>query len=441
MEKAQYAEAEPLLVFFSVTNHGKSDRPVARTLYDGPGLLLFSLDGGRSQVAPSWVESSAGGGTRANLAAGETVAGVRDLLTKYGEYRRGPGSIADRLGLKALSPGRYRLIPSLVVDGRNGDSKSYEFVEGDSLEFTIVPLANDITSAQLIGAFLKSASWKDGDYGARMKYCAEWAPRFYSSGFLPTLFLASGSNMRAVPLDALLGDLRAHGASDLTRAEILQMGLTIDPDKYERKRKLLEKIAQDEPTGATAAVIKTWAARMTEPDDARKPPLEKAHPIPQPAPTPVKITVSRTHPSADWVYSYTVHNGSEFPISAIEIGFNGLTGDTEPMLPPKGFKVEAGVPPEGGMAPSGWHTIYMFGAEGEPQGTLRWESTDADHDILGGQSRSGFVVTLDEADSLYEHSHWTARLSYGGPGYYAGSLEPEPTSATSGSSSRGRGRR
>jgi len=263
LEKTRYAEAEPILAFISLTNRGETDRrvPPTRSLVDGLGLFLLSLDGSRTRVMPRWMDSSAFGGSPATLAAGETVAGVSDLLPKYGEYRRGPGSIADRLGATALPPGRYRVVPSLTVDGPNSHKRgSYELVDGDSIEFTVVPLGKDSTSAQLVEAFLQSASWKEGEYAARTKYCEDWIPRFYSSGFLPTVFLASGSHMRVEPLDVLLSALRAHGASDIMRAYILQTRLTIEPGGPERKRALLEKVTQSERTGATAAIIKASAA-------------------------------------------------------------------------------------------------------------------------------------------------------------------------------------
>ena len=263
LEKTRYAEAEPILAFISLTNRGKTDRRVPPTVRLGDGLALFhlSLDGGRTRVMPRWMNSSAFGGSPATLAAGETVSRVFDLLSKYGEYRRGPGSIADRLGSTALPPGRYRIVPSLTVDGPNGEKReSYELVEGESLDFTVVPLGEDSTTAQLVGAFLRSASWKDGDYAVRTKYCADWVPRFYSSSFLLTVFLASGSHMRSEPLDVLLSALRAHGASDIMRAYILQARLTIEPGGPEQKRALLEKVTQDEPTGAPAAIIKSASA-------------------------------------------------------------------------------------------------------------------------------------------------------------------------------------
>jgi hypothetical protein len=274
LEKLRYAEAEPIPVLVSLTNHGKSDRRVPPTLDWGGGMALFlvGLDGGRGRVAPGWIESSTGRGSQVTLAAGEAAAAVFDLVLRYGEYRRGPGSIADRLGTTALAPGRYRVIPSLTLGGRGGGKKGwYEVVEGDSLDFTVVPLGDDTTSAQLVDAFLRSANWKDGDHTTRTRYCADWVPRFYSSGFLPTVFLASGSRMGATPLDVLLADLRAHGASDIMRAKILQTRLIINTGGQEEDRELLQKIAQDEPTGATAAIIKTWSANLARSDDPRSP--------------------------------------------------------------------------------------------------------------------------------------------------------------------------
>jgi hypothetical protein len=260
LEKTRYAEAEPILAFVSLTNHGKSGRRVPPTLgwEGGLGLFLIGLDGSRSQVAPRWIDSFAGRGSQVTLAAGETAAGVFDLLPKYGEYRRGPGSFADRLGAAALPPGRYQVIPSLMVGERRD-----ELVEGGSKEFTVVPLGEDTTSAQLVDAFLRSASWKEGDYVTRMKYCSDWVPRFYSSGFLPTVFMASGVRMGEEPLDVLLDALRAHGASENMRAWILQTRLT----SMTMTRDLLEKIAQVESAGATASIVKTWGAKLAKADD------------------------------------------------------------------------------------------------------------------------------------------------------------------------------
>jgi hypothetical protein len=133
-----------------------------------------------------------------------------------------------------------------------------------SPDFTVVPLREDTASFQLTQAFLESATWSYGELAARARYCAEWVPRFYSSGFLPVVFLASGSNMRTMPLDELLSALRTSGTSDIVRAEILEVRLVIHPGGDEL-RALLEEIADDEPAGPTAAIIATWAARAGTP--------------------------------------------------------------------------------------------------------------------------------------------------------------------------------
>lgn len=266
LAKTIYAEAEPVLAFLSVKNRGKSVRCIPSGLNCGIGLQVVSLEGGERLMPPRWMDSSWGDGLQANIGPGETFAAVLDPLTTYGDYRRGAGSIADRLGGSALPPGRYRLISSLTVRETNGKKGgAYERVQGNAVDFAVVPLEDDTSSAQLVGAFLRSASWRDGEYVARSKYCADWVPRFYSSGFLPTVFRASGSHMKEEPLGALLSALRANGASDIMRANILQTRLIIHPGGGEL-RVLLEQIAEYELTGPTAEIIGTWATRVARPN-------------------------------------------------------------------------------------------------------------------------------------------------------------------------------
>ena len=71
--------------------------------------------------------------------------------------------------------------------------------------------------------------------------------------------------MKEEPLGMLLGALRANGASDIVRASILQTRLIIHPGGDEL-RVLLEQMAEDEPTGPTAAIIGTWATRVARPN-------------------------------------------------------------------------------------------------------------------------------------------------------------------------------
>jgi len=160
-------------------------------------------------------------------------------------------------------------------------------------------------------------------------------------------------------------------------------------------------------------------------DSQRKLPAAQAPMIPPPPTPPVQVTVAGAPAGGDWTYSYFVRNGSAFPISAVQIGWDGLRNEAELLLLPIGWDFDAGIPAGSVVSPTGWHAIFIPGAEGDSVCTLRWEATDTNHDILGGQSRT-FSVKVSEPDSLYEHAHWTVYLSMEGPLYYTGPLEPEP---------------
>ena len=156
-----------------------------------------------------------------------------------------------------------------------------------------------------------------------------------------------------------------------------------------------------------------------------KPDSRRASNIPPPPLPPVQVTAVKTFSGGTWSYGYIVRNGSAFPIGAIEIGFNGLSNEAELTLRPLGWEADAGIPASSVASPAGWQALYTAGVEGDSTGTLRWEVIDTNHDILGGQTQSSFLVRVSEEDSLYEVAHWTVYLSLGSSGYYTGALEPE----------------
>lgn len=125
---------------------------------------------------------------------------------------------------------------------------------------------------------------------------------------------------------------------------------------------------------------------------------------------PVYVVVSTNNLGGNEVeYSYTVVNGGAIPISAIAIG-ESLYG-SQLLSWPTGAD-EDSIPPEAYSSPTGWTFSYVT-TEEQATKHLYWERTDLSHEILGGQSLSGFAVRLPNSDALFQTCSWTAYLTNG----------------------------
>jgi hypothetical protein len=107
------------------------------------------------------------------------------------------------------------------------------------------------------------------------------------------------------------------------------------------------------------------------------------------------------------VYTYTVTNKGERPITALSIGFDFYRGVPD---------LSGNVPTQLD-SPAGW-TARAITVEESDTYELRWENPQAP--ILPGQTVSGFSVTVPGEDPRFATSHWTVLVD--GPPVHASAL-------------------
>jgi hypothetical protein len=107
------------------------------------------------------------------------------------------------------------------------------------------------------------------------------------------------------------------------------------------------------------------------------------------------------------VYTYTVTNKGDRPITALSVGFDFYRGVAD---------LSGTVPTQLG-SPAGWSARGITVEESDAY-ELRWENPQAP--IEPGQTVSGFSVTVPAEDARFVQSHWTVLVD--GPPVHASSV-------------------
>ena len=145
---------------------------------------------------------------------------------------------------------------------------------------------------------------------------------------------------------------------------------------------------------------------------------------------PVQVKVTKVTTASQVVYRYSIVNGSAFPITAISIGNDDYSDETELSVAPLGWHVDSlpQTPSSSVESPPNWSFEFLPTEGGEP-GTADWRAASPSEAILGGQTVSGFAVILSAAHVPYEQGHWTAYLNTSEEILYTGQLEPSNVTA------------
>lgn len=120
------------------------------------------------------------------------------------------------------------------------------------------------------------------------------------------------------------------------------------------------------------------------------------------------------------LYRYTVVNRSRYPITGISIGFDFDHDTAELTRAPVGWRGGA-VPDSSFAAPPGWSFELIRTQDGGPA-TADWEIQRPTDAVAGGQTLSGFSISLSAEDTAYEQGHWTAYVDTDEVIAYTGTL-------------------
>jgi hypothetical protein len=124
---------------------------------------------------------------------------------------------------------------------------------------------------------------------------------------------------------------------------------------------------------------------------------------------PVQVLVTKLQPTpGEFVFRYTVMNGSAFPITDVEIGRDYYQGVVQLNFAPKGWDGNT-VPTSSYRSPPGWN-FQLDAAEDDTVACLHWFSDRPGEAIMGGASAAGFEITVPTYDAPYEHGFWTVLL-------------------------------
>jgi hypothetical protein len=138
---------------------------------------------------------------------------------------------------------------------------------------------------------------------------------------------------------------------------------------------------------------------------------------------PVQILVTKLQPTpGEFVYRYTVINGSAFPITDVEIGRDYYQGVIQLNFAPKGWDGST-VPASSYKSPPGW-SFRNEAVEDDSVAFLHWSSDRPGEAIMGGASVGGFEVTVPTYDAPYEHGSWTVLLDSADEPTYTAVLQP-----------------
>ncbi|MFL6674183.1 MAG: hypothetical protein ACJ8LG_12950 [Massilia sp.] len=118
------------------------------------------------------------------------------------------------------------------------------------------------------------------------------------------------------------------------------------------------------------------------------------------------VSVSKQVLPQQVVYTYTVTNKGDRPITALSVGFDFYRG---------AFDLSGKVPARLG-SPAGWSARSITVEESDAY-ELRWENPQAP--IQPGQTVGGFSVTVPAEDARFAQSHWTVLVD--GPPVHASS--------------------
>ncbi len=153
--------------------------------------------------------------------------------------------------------------------------------------------------------------------------------------------------------------------------------------------------------------------------------LPSARAAAQVDPPPVQVRVTKSIPGPGRVvYRYEVLNGSAFPITAISIGNDHYSDETELDVAPLGWNGDSlpQTPASSVESPPNWSFQFLPTEGGEP-GTADWDASTPAQAVMGGDSLGGFAVTLPKEAPAYEQGHWTAYLNTNEEILYSGSLQ------------------
>lgn len=169
-----------------------------------------------------------------------------------------------------------------------------------------------------------------------------------------------------------------------------------------------------------------WGVRKGGGTTGRPPPLSKLkaeHPAAATESPPIQVLVTKLQPSpGQFVYRYTVINGSAFPITDVQIGRDYFKGIVELQYAPSGWDGVA-VPSSSYKCPPGW-TFQNMASEEDSVAFLQWSTTRPNKAIMGGASLGGFEVTVPVYDLAYEAGSWTALMDSAEEPTYSAGLQP-----------------
>jgi hypothetical protein len=120
------------------------------------------------------------------------------------------------------------------------------------------------------------------------------------------------------------------------------------------------------------------------------------------------VTVYKQVSPSGVIYTYSVTNNGEYPITGVSIGFDYYHGTSE----------LGGVLPTDIRAPASW-AGRVITVEESANFELRWE-TAGQNALLPGQTVTGLRVVLPQEDQRYVSSHWTVIIQ--GPPTFASAL-------------------
>ncbi len=121
----------------------------------------------------------------------------------------------------------------------------------------------------------------------------------------------------------------------------------------------------------------------------------------------VQVLVSTAQVSGKTVYRYRVVNNSTQRIVSVQIGYDYPHGVYALNVTPSGWSRANGLPSSSVTSPSGWTPSLLTSEETETENSLDWRSDVAGNDILPGQTKGGFSVTVDGPAAAYSSGIWT----------------------------------
>ena len=143
-----------------------------------------------------------------------------------------------------------------------------------------------------------------------------------------------------------------------------------------------------------------------------------------PAVPQIRVLVGRITPAPGRVeYSYTVVNGSAFPVTTLLVGWDDYYGGPTLNSLPLGWDGDS-LPATSHREPPGW-SFQVQPMEEEAHVAVTWTIDRPGSAIRPGETSGGFAVVVESADSTYDRGGlWTVYASGHGP--FFGALQSRP---------------